>query len=437
MKRFFLLTVCFLSVILVNAQTVNKVKLDSLFSLLDEKQQTMGTILILKEGNSIYSNSIGYSSIEKNIKAGSNTRYRIGSVTKVFTATLLFQLLDEGKISLETPLAHYFPQIPNAEKISIANLLNHSSGLFNITNSKAFNPYEAKSHNQMLASIAEFEPVFEPGTRAEYSNTNYILLGYILEQVEGDSYAAILKKRITNKLNLKGTYYGGRIKTENKEAQSYYFKESWELSQATDLSLPHGAGAVVSTSKDMATFIYALFNKQLISEKSFAKMISQKNNTGFGISLINENGKILYGHNGAIDGFSSLLIYEPEDKLAIAFAANGNRYPDLSIVRHALMAAYDKPFEMPAFDEIEVNAEELEKYTGIYASPDAPMTLTFICRDGKLYGAPTGQEPAELKATKEHQFKLEQAGITLDFLPEEGGLNFSQGGNSLLFKKQK
>lgn len=203
------------------------------------------------------------------------------------------------------------------------------------------------------------------------------------------------------------------------------------------MSLPHGAGAVVSTPKDLAVFIHALFNRQLLSEESFTKMTNQKHSMGFGLSRIEEGNKVLYGHDGAIDGFSSLLLYVPEDQLAIAFTANGNQYPDIAIVRSALMASYNKPFELPAFEEVEVDVEELEKYTGTYASPDAPMTLTFTHKDGNLLGAPTGQAPTELKAVKEHQFNLEQAGITLDFVPEENSLNFSQGGNKLLFKKKE
>lgn len=437
MKKLFLLLVFVGSAFLTNAQIINKEKLDSVFSLLEAKQQTMGTIHILKNGKPLYSKSIGYSSVEDNKRADSNTRYRVGSITKVFTATLIFQLIEEGKISLNTPLKDFFPEIPNAAKVTIGNLLNHSSGLYSVTDSKDFNPYQEKTPQEMLATIAGFKPVFEPDSKSEYSNTNYILLGYILEQVEGKPYSAILKKRIADKLDLKDTYYGGPIGNKKNEAQSYEFTDTWELSNATNMSLPHGAGAVVSTPKDLAIFIHALFHGKLLPEESVAKMTNQKHGMGFGLSRIEDNNKVLYGHDGAIDGFRSFLIYVPEDQLAIALTANGTRYPALAILKSALMASYNKPFPMPTFEEIEVCSEELEKYTGVYASPDAPMTLTFTHKDGKLLGAPTGQAPTVLKAVKEHQFKLEQAGITLDFIPEENSLNFSQGGNKLRFKKKE
>lgn len=437
MKNICLLYLCLFSSILANAQTINSPILDSLFQLLEEKQQTMGTIYVQKDGEQLYTKSIGYSSLEENIKADNKTKYRVGSVTKVFTATLILQLVDEEKINLEDPLAAFFPQMPNAEKISISNLLNHSSGLFNIIKSKNFNPYEAKTAHEMLAIMADFEPEFEPGSKSEYSNTNYILLGYIIEKVENKPYKDILEDRIASKLGLNDTYYGGPIKTENNEAQSYRFADIWELSQSTDMSLPHGAGAVVSTPRDMAVFIQALFNQELISDRSLTQMTSQNNEMGFGLSRIIENNKLIYGHDGTIDGFSSLLVYVPEDRLAIAFAANGNQYPNMAIVRNAFLASYNQSFELPSFEDFNVVAEDLEKYVGTYASPDAPMKLTFIHKDGNLLGAPAGQDPTLLRPTKKHQFKLEQAGITLDFIPEEDGLIFSQGGNSMSFKKDK
>ena len=107
-------------------------------------------------------------------------------------------------------------------------------------------------------------------------------------------------------------------------------------------------------------------------------MTSQQKGAGFGLERIEENNKVVFGHEGTIDGFSALLIYVPEDALAIAFAANGNQYPKMAIVRSALLASYNQPFEIPAFEVVKVKAEELEKYAGTYASPDAPMTLAII-----------------------------------------------------------
>lgn len=437
MKTTLIIFSLFLSSFIVSAQSINKQKLDSLFILLEENEQTMGSIHISKEGKSIYSHSIGFSSLEDRLEADNNTRYRIGSITKIFTATLIFQLIDEGKITLDTPLEHFYPEIPKSGKISVGSLLNHSSGIYNITNSKGFDPRAIKTHEEIVATIAAFESVFEPDTKSEYSNSNYILLGYIIEKIEQKTFAEVLKQRITDKLLLKSTYYGGPIDATKNEAYSYHFNGGWEKSSETNMDIPHAAGAIVSTAAELTTFITALFNKELISEESLSKMTSQRFDMGFGIGGIDQGGKQMYGHSGGIDGFSSLLIYVPEDQLAIAFIANGNQFPLMAIVRNALMASNDMQFDLPSFEVFEPSSADLEKYIGTYVSSDLPFKLTFTQENGQLLGAPTGQEPAVFIPVKKHHFKLVQAGITVSFNREEKSLNFSKGGKELLFKKEE
>lgn len=335
--------------LLLSAQSINKEKLDSLFLILENNNQTMASIHVTKNGASIYSNSTGYSSVEDKIEANQNTRYRIGSITKVYTATIIFQMVDEGKITLETSLKEFYPEIPNAKKISIGRLLNHSSGIYNITTSKDFDPQAAKTQMEIVSKIAGFTPNFEPDTKSEYSNSNYILLGYIAEKIDQKPYAEILIDRISEKLDLSSTYYGGPIDPERNEAYSYIYKQTWERSRETNLNLPHGAGAIVSTPEELTIFINSLFTKQLISKESLAQMITQNNNTGFGIAGYNLDGLQIYGHDGGIDGFSSLLIYIPQFQLSIAFTSNGNRYPMMEIVRSALMASNNLPFDLPSF----------------------------------------------------------------------------------------
>src|SRR5690606_23642669 len=136
-------------------------------------------------------------------------------------------------INLDDKLSDFFTKIHNSEKIKIGNLLNHTSGLFNVNASKDFNPYVAQTHEQMLGKIASFKPIFEPNSKVEYSNSNFILLGYILEKKYGKPYSEILKAQITEKLGLKNTYYGGKIVISKDEAASYRFSENWEVQSET------------------------------------------------------------------------------------------------------------------------------------------------------------------------------------------------------------
>ncbi len=259
------------------AQRPNFDKVDEFLNILSENDKLMGSMEITKNNEEIYFKSVGYLDASKEIKNGSNTKFRIGSITKTFTATMIFQLIDENKLKLDSPLAQYFPDVPNAEEIKVSNLLNHSSGLFNITEDQDFlnwmkNP---SSQEEMVSRISSHTSVFEPGTKTEYSNTNYILLGYIIETLDERLYAASLQKRIVDKVNLKDTFFGRPIDIKNNESWGYYKEdELWKASEETDMSNPGGAGAIVSTPADLNKFMNALFNGELISASSFGIMKS-------------------------------------------------------------------------------------------------------------------------------------------------------------------
>ena len=148
---------------------MNKPKLDSLFNVLSEKNKAMGSVALSKNGKIIYSKAIGYSLIsdKEKVFATTDTKYRIGSITKMFTAVMIFQLVEEGKIKLETTLNNYFPKIPNADKITIGNLLNHRSGLYNFTNDSLFGTRFEKpiTQDEMLDIISKFKVDFQPNEK--------------------------------------------------------------------------------------------------------------------------------------------------------------------------------------------------------------------------------------------------------------------------------
>src|SRR5579871_803642 len=191
MKRFIstLVTIC--SVFVTSAQTLNTVKFDSFIHSLSSKELAMGSLAISKKGN-LYQKALGYSFINDQKKKVANieTRYRIGSISKMFTATMIFQLIDEGKINLDNTLSHYFPDLPNANKITIANLLYHRSGLHDYTHDTDFENWmdKPKTHEELLKIVKEKGVDFEPDTKADYCNTNYLILGYIIEKLGKGGY---------------------------------------------------------------------------------------------------------------------------------------------------------------------------------------------------------------------------------------------------------
>jgi D-alanyl-D-alanine carboxypeptidase len=169
--------------------------------------------------------------------------------------------------------------------------------------------------------------IFNVNERREYSNTNYILLSYIAEKIENTTYAEILQTRIAEPCNLKDTYYGGKINNLNNEASSYTMQEGWELATETDMSIPAGAGGIVSTPTDLNVFYTQLFSGNLVSHSSLLAMTEITDGGGMGLSQFPFPDKLAYGHPGSIDGFNSVTVYFPEEKLGATYITNGEVLP--------------------------------------------------------------------------------------------------------------
>ena len=334
----------------VSAQTLDKAKLDRFFDRLAEKNQAMGSLNVAKDGKVLYSRAIGYSQINGSERkpATTATRYRIGSITKTFTAALVFQLVEEGKLKLSDTLDKFFPQIPNAGKITLAHILTHRSGIHDFIREPDFRAWSLvpRTKDETLAFIARGKPDFEPGEKRNYSNAGYVLLGYIVEKLAGKSYQDVLKKRITGKLGLKDTYAGtGKTDVSKKESFSYSYAGDWKQHEEMDLSVPGGAGAIISTPSDLVKFTQALFDGKLISQENVGQM---KN--GIGMSENKIGDKTVYGQSGGTDGFNATVFYLPEEKLAVAYTANAKVYSTGKIFSGILDIYYNKPFEIPTFE---------------------------------------------------------------------------------------
>ena len=425
----------------LNAQNLNKAKLDSFFYALSTHNKGMGSAAIASNGKIVYQNAIGYSQVNGDAKtpATIKTKYRIGSITKMFTATMIFQLIEEGKLSLTTPLSAYFPQLPNAVRITISQMLDHRSGLHNFTNDSLYRTYMTQPQTEaaMLSIIAKGKPDFEPDAKAEYSNTNFVLLGYIIEKITGRPYREELKKRITSRIGLTDTYYGGKADIANNEAYSYSFADKWQQQPETDMSIPGGAGALVSTPTDLVKFITALFNGRLISAGSLEQMKTMRDNYGMAMFVIPFYDKKAYGHNGGIDGFSSMLAYFPEDKLAVAYISNGTVYSTNDVMIAILSIYFKKPFSIPEFKTIAVKTEDMDKYAGNYSSPQMPLKIAITRNNTTLMAQATGQGQFPLEAVSATKFVFSAAGITILFDPDKGQFTLLQGGQSYLFTKMK
>lgn len=324
------------------------------------------------------------------------------------------------------------------KKITLGNLLNHRSGIHNFTNDEEYLNYNTrpKSEKEMVEIISKGKSDFEPDSKGDYSNSNYVLLSYILEKTYKKSYKDILNTKIIKPLGLKNTYFGGKTNIQNNECYSYNYSEKWKKETETDMSIPMGAGAVVSNPTDLVVFITNLFSNKIISEKSLEQMKTIKDKFGMGLFQIPFYEKKAFGHTGGIDGFRSVVSYFPESKLAIALTSNGMIYTNNDVLIATISSYYNKPFKIPTFEVIALKTEDLDIYLGEYSSAEIPLKITITKDNQKLFAQATGQAAFPLDAIEKDKFEFLAAGIKLEFKSTENQMILNQGGRKFTFTKK-
>ena len=420
------------------SQNLDKTKLDNYFNTLEQNNKFMGSVAVSKNGEIIYTKSIGLADVENRVKATENSKYRIGSISKSFTTVLILKAVEQKKLDLDQTIDKWFPTIKNAKKITVKHLLSHRSGIHNFTDDKDYLTWntQPQTEKEMIAIISKGGSDFNPDSKAEYSNSNFVLLTYILEKTFTKSYSDLLQEFIVKPIGLTNTYVFGKIYPNNNECKSYKFLGTWKLEPETDFTVPLGAGAITSTPSDLTRFADALFSGKLLKNESLEIMKTIKDGYGLGLFQIPFYKSIGYGHTGKIDGFSSVYSYFPDDKISYALISNGTNMNNNDISIAVLSAVYDKPYEIPVFTTFTLTSEELNKYLGVYASKQIPMKIT-ITKDGNnLIAQGTGQPSFPLEATDKDKFKFDQAGAEFEFNPTAKTMILFQGGGQINFTKE-
>jgi D-alanyl-D-alanine carboxypeptidase len=410
-------------------------RLDPFFDALESNGRMHGSVAVMKDGQLLYRRAVGMRAQANGspVAADADTTYRVGSITKVFTAVMIYQLIEEKKLALDTPLSKFFPSIPNAAQITIAHLLSHSSGVGNYPSAEVIaDPkswlYQPQTKEQMLARFAALKPDYAPGEKSTYSNTNFVLLGYIVEAVTRSTYAAQLDRRINRKLGLKRTRYGGMSASD---ACSFTFDDSkWTEQGSEHLSVPAGAGGIVSTPVELAKFITAVFDHRLLKPQSVTEMITPfskdlpGSEKGIVVFKLTDRNRTAYQHLGGIDAFNNSLTYIPDEKLAIAITFNGQNYPMRPVLYAIIDAAAGRPVTVPSFDAITLPAETLARYEGVYAMPG--MKITVRRAGDQLTAQATDQDPFPIHAINETTFSHPPSGILIELRKVGDGEEFSQ-----------
>ena len=291
----------------------------------------------------------------------------------------------------------------------------------------------------MLALIVKATPDFEPDSKQSYSNSGYFLLGLILEKLTGKPYEEALKERIASKIGLKDTYTAiGSIDVNKNESLTYfYLGGDWKQVPETHPSILFGGGSIVSTPNDLTTFIQALFDGKIVSKESLDQMKTMRDDEGLGMVTFTFAGKTFYGNTGGGDNYGSWLAYQPEEKLVVAYTTNAKVHPVKDIVSGAIDIYYGKPFEIPAFETIAIIPEVLDKYVGVYSSPDAPKKWTITRDGGTLFVQPGSESAAALEATAQDKFQLFGGKVTFEFDAAKKQMILKRGGRSIVFTKEK
>lgn len=419
------------------AQEASLARIDSLLSYLNEHDKFMGSVCIMQGDVVVFKQAYGYSEATKGVRANGGTKYKIGSVTKTFTATMIMQLVEEKKILLTTKLSRFFPKIENADKITIEHLLYQRTGIkdyFTTDTTLAEVLGKPNMRALIMKKIENYASTFEPDSKHELSHSNYFILGEIIEKVTKKTYAENLKNRITGKLYLKNTYYTSeKADITKRESYSYTFNgEYWDKIDERSNDVFFSSGGIISTPEDLTKFIRELFKGTLVSPASVEIMKTLKDTYGMALIRFPFGERKFFGHNGKIEGFEAIMGYYKQDDMTISLISNGVNFSQNDIMLGILSIYYKSPFRFPIFETL--NPEKIKDYVGNYVSKDIALKVAIFEKNGALFAQATGQPEFPLTYASEDLFYFQAGGIEIDFKKESFVLK--QGRNKFNFTKE-
>ena len=418
----------------ISKNGINTTKIDDFLNYISQNKQGIGSITIFQNGKEIYQKSFGQDQLQ-NVKWDENTGYQIGSISKLVTAVMLMQLEEKGKLKLDEKLSKYYPEIPNANKITLEHLMNHTSGLGDYAGPWLFG--KTVGDKAILDTIKKHGVEFQPGEKERYSNSGYYLLSRILEKVAKKPYNVLLKENITSKANMKNTF---SVLDNQKNIFKSYENTTGKWTEVEDFDFRNciGLGDITSTTYDMNLFINALFDHKFVKKETLDKMLPKSGKPfGLGVMTVPFYNQISYGHGGDTAGTHSIVSYSPTEKYSISTIINGEKLAHGKIFLGIINLVYDQEYEYPKFTELKkVSEKELQKYEGIYYSKDLKVDFKIFIKDENLFAQLADQPSFPLEYAEGDQFKNDNIGVEIAFAPEKKQLNLIQNGNNLVFIKK-
>jgi CubicO group peptidase (beta-lactamase class C family) len=406
--------------VMMSGQTKEE-KLNQLMEAYSAINKLNGSVLITQKGKVLLDHSYGLRDVANNLPNDSATIFNVGSITKQFTAAVILKLQEQNKLNVSDKINKYFSDFRNGDKISVEHLLTHTSGIFNYTDDKVFMQTLATkpiTREKMMAVFKDKPLKFVPGSDWEYSNSNYILLGYIIEKVTNSTYEAVVQDLIFKPLKMESTGFDLKTLDSPNQAKGYivYSNQDSKESEEFDPTVSYAAGAMYTTPRDLNKWLNAIAAGQVISKASLNKaMTPYKNNYGFGNYIYTLNGKTVIAHGGLTFGYTAYLGRVAEDDIHIIILNNIVNRSINDIANNVLAILYDKPYTLPELiKEVTVSTEVLNKYAGTYKmAPQVFVAVTI--ENGQLFGQATGQAKVLLSAQKEDFFFIKGADIQVEF----------------------
>jgi CubicO group peptidase (beta-lactamase class C family) len=404
-----------------------------------------GSVLIAKGGKIILSKGYGMANYEHDAPNAPQTKFRLASITKQFTATAIMQLQEKGLLSVDDPLTKYFPDYKTAQGVTIHHLLSHTSGIFNYTNDPQFrqNMRVTLTPEKLFDTFKEKPLDFQPGDRFNYSNSGYALLGMIIEKVSGKSYEDYLKENIFGPLGMSNSGYDHSEVVLKNRALGYNPGPNGRVhAQFLDMSQPYSAGALYSTVEDLYLWDRALYTEKLLKKSSLARMFTPvKNGYGYGWAMDEQNGHKRIGHAGGINGFSTQIFRYVDDDAVVIVLGNTVPAPIGSIASDLGKILLGLPVEVPRERvAIKLDPKLLDAYVGHYEIPQA-FTMVVIRQGDRLLASPEGQPPTEIFPESETKFFIKVVDAQISFVKNEKGevtqLILHQNGRDMAGKKIK
>lgn len=425
MKTTLLALAFFLGLPLAFAQqndAVRTAEFDKLLSAQFKPNETGATALVARKGQIIYEKAFGMASLELNVPMKADNVFRIGSITKQFTAIAILQLMEQGKLSLQDEITKFIPDYPmHGHKITIEHLLTHTSGIQSYTGMKDFEQRMTLDLKPMeVIDHFKSEPMeFAPGTQFHYNNSGYFLLGYIIEKASGKTYPDYVEQQFFKPLGMTHSLYGSDEKIVKNRAAAYDKDDTTFVNAHTmSMSQPYAAGSIQSTVGDLYKWHQALHSFKLVKkenlEKAFApyKMADGKLEPyGYGFGFQNVQGSPTIEHGGGINGFLTQSMYLPKEDVFVAVFSNCNCESPSDVAAKMAAVAIGKPY---SWKETTLESAVLQGYTGVYENSKGEAR--YITLDGnQLHSQRSGSGKLKIRAYQKDLFFIDDRLNTLAF----------------------